>query len=171
VFLYFQGTNKKSMSIPAQTAKHLRDVFFGGNWTAVNLKDTLADVNWQQATTPVYNLNTIATLVYHAGSYYMEAVSSVLRGDPLTSNDKFSFAHPPIHSQADWENILSHIWEQAETFAQLIEKVPEDKLWEDFADPKYGNYYRNLHGFIEHLHYHLGQIVLVKKLLTKKGVE
>ena len=32
-------------------AKHVRDVHFGGNWTAVNLKDALADVTWQQATT------------------------------------------------------------------------------------------------------------------------
>lgn len=46
-----------------------------------------------------------------------------------------------------------------------LETLDEAKLFEDFADPKYGNYYRNLHGIIEHTHYHLGQIVLIKKLL------
>jgi len=32
-------------------------------------------------------------------------------------------------------------------------------------EEKYGNYYRNFHGIIEHCHYHLGQIVLIKKML------
>ena len=76
---------------------------------------------------------------------------------------KYSFAHPPIQSKEDWEKLLDKLWTDAETFASLIEQLPESKLWEDFADGKYGNYYRNIHGIIEHTHYHLGQIVLIKK--------
>ena len=53
------------MNTTAQIAKHMNDVFFGGNWTTSNLKDNLKDVSWQQATTKVYTFNTIATLVYH----------------------------------------------------------------------------------------------------------
>jgi hypothetical protein len=62
-----------TMSITAQMAKLFRDVHYGGNWTAVNLKETLADVNWQQATTKLYAFNTIAMLVYHI-NYYVSAV-------------------------------------------------------------------------------------------------
>jgi len=36
------------MTLIEQIAKHFRDVYFGGNWTAVNLKDTLADVSWDR---------------------------------------------------------------------------------------------------------------------------
>ncbi len=50
---------------------------------------------------------------------------------------------------------------------QQIEQLPESKLWETFSDEKYGNYYRNIHGIIEHSHYHLGQIVLIKKILLQ----
>jgi len=53
--------------------------------------------------------------------------------------------------------------------ADLTEALPESRLQETFADEKYGNYYRNLHGLIEHTHYHLGQIVLIKKLLNSGG--
>jgi hypothetical protein len=53
------------MNLPAQIAKHFREVHFGRNWTSSNLKDHLADVNWQQATTKVYSFNTIAILVYY----------------------------------------------------------------------------------------------------------
>lgn len=152
------------MNLSHQIAKHFRDLYFGGNWTASNMKDQLAGVTWQQATTQVYSLNTIATLVYHT-SYYISAVLEVLQGRPLTASDKYSFDTPPIHSPENWENLLHKTWTDAEKFASLVEELPESTLWDNFSDGKYGNYYRNLHGIIEHTHYHLGQIVLIKKIL------
>lgn len=152
------------MNTPQQIAKHLREVFFGGNWTTVNLKDTLADVTWELAVTQIHSFNTIAILVYHM-TYYVTAVTKVLEGEPLNASDKLSFSHPPITSQQEWDDFLESKWAEAEHFANLIEKLPEDILGENFFDGKYGIYYRNLHGLIEHTHYHLGQIVLIKKLL------
>jgi hypothetical protein len=156
------------MNLPQQIAKHFRDVHFGGNWTSVNLKETLADVTWQQATTKVDSLNTIVALVYHM-NYFVSAVLKVLQGNSLDAHDKYSFDHPPVHSQLDWENLLNKTWKDAETFAALIEQLPESKLSETFVDEKYGTYYRNLHGITEHCHYHLGQIVLLKKLLSQSA--
>ncbi len=147
-----------------QIAKHFREINFGGNWTWSNLKDNLADVTWQQATTQVYSFNTIATLTYHVG-YFVSAVLDVLHGKPLTSSDKYSFSHPPIHSEQDWQNMVNRIWNEAEEFANLVEQLPDEILWENFVEEKYGNYYRNLHGIIEHTHYHLGQIALIKKIV------
>ena len=72
------------MSLTAQIAKQFREVCFGGNWTSVNLKDNLAGVTWQQATTQVYTFNTIATLVHHM-NYYVSAVLKVLQGQPLSA--------------------------------------------------------------------------------------
>ena len=154
------------MSLTGQIAKHFREVHFGGNWTSVNLKESLADVSWQQATTQVYSFNTIATLVYHT-NYYVSAVLKVLQGEPLHAKDKYSFELPSILSQQDWENLLNKTWTEAETFASLVEQLPESKLGETFCGEEYGNYYRNIHGIIEHTHYHLGQIVLIKKMLLQ----
>jgi isocitrate dehydrogenase kinase/phosphatase len=100
-------------------------------------------------------------------SYYVNAVQKVLQGEPLNSSDKYSFDHPPILSQEDWEKLLDKTWTDAENFSSLIEQLPENKLWEIFVDIKYGNYYRNIHGIIEHIHYHLGQIVLIKKIILQ----
>ncbi len=154
------------MNLTAQIAKHFREVHFGGNWTSSNLKDHLADVTWQQATTKIYSFNTIAILVYHM-NYYVSAVLKVLQGAPLDAKDKYSFDHPPILSQEDWKKLLDKTWTDAENFASLVEELPENKLGETFSDEKYGNYYRNIHGIIEHIHYHLGQIVLIKKILLQ----
>lgn len=153
-------------NITAQIAKLFRAVHYGGNWTWSNLKDHLADVTWQQATTKVNSLNTIAALVFHM-NYYVSAIIMVLQGNPLNASDKYSFDCPPITSKEDWDQLLNKTWADAETFATLVEQLPESMLWETFADEKYGNYYRNLHGVIEHMHYHLGQIVLIKKLLLQ----
>jgi uncharacterized damage-inducible protein DinB len=149
-------------------SKHLREVYFGGNWTSVNLRDSLSGVSWQQAITKPGSLNSILALVYHI-NYYITAVTRVLQDEPLNASDKFSFDHPAIQSEEDWQNLLNKTWKEAENFADLIEELPDSKLWENFDDGKYGNYYRNIQGIIEHTHYHLGQIVLIKKLIQQPG--
>lgn len=148
-----------------QIAKHLREVHFGGNWTTVNLKDQLSDVSWQMATTGLSGMNTIAVLTYHS-CYYVTALLGVLRGEGLVAKDAYSFEIPPIHCAQDWDQMLENCWTNAEMAAKLIEQLPDDLLETPFVDEKYGTYFRNLAGIIEHLHYHLGQIALLKKILS-----
>jgi hypothetical protein len=150
------------MNLSQHIAKHLREVHVGKNWTWVNLKETLEGLDWQHATTQVNGFNTIATLVYHM-NYYVEAQLNLLKTGKLEAHDDFAFKVPPINSAADWEKLTQKSFEQAEALAQMIEELPESKLWEICVQEKYGNYYRNFQGMIEHCHYHLGQIVLLKK--------
>ena len=152
------------MHLTKQIAKQVRDFHFGGNWTGSHMKEHLEDLDWKIATTPVSPLNTIALLVFHM-NYYQNAVSLILQGNPLNSKHELSFDLPQIKSEQDWRNLLEKTWTDAEIFANLIEKMPEERLWEKISD-KYGNYYENIQGVIEHNHYHLGQIVLLKKMLT-----
>ena len=154
------------MNLTAQIAKHFRAVHFGGNWTSVNLKDQLTGLTWQQATTQVYSFNTIAKLVFHI-NYYVSAVTKVLEGGPLDAHDKYSFDFAPIQSEEDWQALVAKTFSDAEHFIGLIDQLPDSKLGEVFSEEKYGTYYSNLHGIIEHTHYHLGQITLIKKMLLQ----
>lgn len=154
------------MNTTSQLAKHLRDVYFGGNWTVTHLKSALKGITWQQATTKVYDFNTIATLTFHI-HYFVGVASKVLDEGVLEGNDKLSFNHPPINSQQDWDTFLEQVFTAAEKFSTLIAQLPDDKLSDDFTDEKYGTYFRNILGIIEHTHYHLGQIALLKKLVSK----
>jgi hypothetical protein len=154
------------MKLTMQISSQFKEVYFGGNWTSVNLKETLAGIDWHQANRKVYSFNTIAALVYHT-NYYVSAVLKVFKGEPLIAHDKFSFDCPPIESKEDWNKLLRKSFEDARNLGTLLEKLPETRLWEIFEEEKYGNYYRNIHGIIEHTHYHLGQIVLIKKLLSQ----
>ena len=154
------------MNIPIQIAKHLREVYFGGNWTCSNFKDNLSGISWEDACKTTESFNSIATLVYHS-SYYVDAIIVVLEGNVLETKDELSFNHPPIDSEQSWEKLKESVWLKVEKAAALIELLPEQKLKEYFSAEKYGNVLRNLLGCIEHSHYHLGQIVLIKKIILK----
>ncbi|WP_341906977.1 DUF1572 domain-containing protein [Fluviicola taffensis] len=154
------------MSLAKQMAKQLRDVHFGGNWTTTDLKTTLSDVSWKEALTQVYSLNSIAALSFHM-TYYVEVLITVLEEHKLVGKDELSWNLPAIESQEAWENLQKNAWLKAEKAALMIEELPDERLTEDFIDPKYGTMYRNIAGIVEHMHYHLGQITIIKKLLVQ----
>ena len=164
--LHGNTQNAQLMALIKQIAKHLGDVHFGGNWTWSNLHDTLDGVTWQQATAKVHDFNTILALTYHI-HYFVGALIPVLEGGELDAHDKFSFDHPSVESKEDWEAFKHKVFSDARHLVGLVEQLPEERLWEVFTQEKYGNYYRNLHGLIEHTHYHLGQIALIKKLVQQ----
>ena len=154
------------MSHTTETAKRFREVILNGTWVAnTNYKDVLTGLSWTVATTKFHSLNTISLLAQHI-HYYIAGIKNVLEGGSLDIKDKYSFDFQPIGSQSDWERFLTTFWQDAERFASLVEELPAERLREVFIDPKYGTYQRNLDAMIEHSYYHLGQIVLLKKLLT-----
>ena len=157
--------------LPAAIATHLRQVFGGGNWTSVNYRDTLADVTLDEliaVPTPLTQ-NSIARLVYHV-HYYVLAQIDVLEGRPLTSRDKYSFDAPDFATLRAWRGYwLETVLPDVERLAALIERLDAAALGDDFAAVgKYGSVYRNLQGAVEHAHYHLGQIALVKRYVRAR---
>jgi hypothetical protein len=155
------------MNLSEQLARHLREIHFGGNWSWSNIKDNLTEITWEQAVSEVYSFNTIAALTYHM-NYYLNTVYLALKQEPNFFKHEESFIHPQIQCEKDWKTLLEKTFEDAENFAKLIEQLPESKIQEDIST-KYGTYYRNIQGVIEHNHYHLGQIVFIKKILATKN--
>lgn len=143
-------------------ALHLHQVFFGGNWTYSNLREVLKDIDLAKATANRNESNSIALLTFHIG-YFVSALLTVMQEKPLIANDKYSFTPPPLNTDDDWNSMVSSIFNEVEILVKLIDAMPDDKLWETFVEEKYGNYFRNINGVIEHTHYHLGQIPLLKK--------
>jgi uncharacterized damage-inducible protein DinB len=152
------------MNATTQLAQHLRAVYFGGNWSCVNFKDTLEGITFSQAQTKPEGMNSIAVLSFHI-QYYLDPVCKVLQGEPLVASDKESFAVPVFESEATWQDFIQEILAKAERFALAVEQLDEAKLYAVFDQEKYGTYYRNILGIIEHTHYHLGQITLIKKMV------
>ncbi|MBL0236786.1 MAG: DUF1572 family protein [Saprospiraceae bacterium] len=148
-------------------ANRFREVTLNGTWIAnTNFKHQLANLNWKIATTKYGSLNSIALLAQHI-HYYINGIKNVFLGGDLEIKDKFSFDFKPMESQLEWEVFLNTFWQDSEEFASLIEQMAETKLDEVFIDAKYGSYQRNIDAMIEHSYYHLGQIVLINKLINE----
>jgi uncharacterized damage-inducible protein DinB len=150
-----------------EIANRFREIILNGTWVAnTNYKHQLENLDWKIAVTPIKNLNTISVLAQHI-HYYINGINNVFKGGTLDIKDKFSFDFPEINSQTEWETFLSKFWNETETFVSFVEKMSDEQLDQVFVDEKYGTYNRNIEAMIEHSYYHLGQIVLIKKLLTE----
>lgn len=155
------------MENATQLAHRLREVILDGKWIAyTNYKEQLSDLNWELATTKVGALNTIAALTYHI-NYYMAGVLNVLEGGNLEIKDKYSFDHPPIDNEAVWQDLQNQLWSNTEKFVERVLQLSDEQLDAVFVKEEYGTYQRNIEAIIEHSYYHLGQIVLIKKMIIR----
>jgi hypothetical protein len=148
-------------------ANRIREVLLNGHWIAnTNYKEQLLSVNWIQAIHNIGTLNTIAALTFHV-NYYLAGLLKAFESGKLEISDKFSFDLPPILSADDWNTLVSGFLVNAEKFAGKIEQMDDKILDQPFIDEKYGTYLRNVEGVIEHSYYHLGQMVILKKMVLE----
>lgn len=152
------------MNTPQAIVQQCEELFFSNNWTGSAFPAVLEGITWQDATCQIKQFNTIAVLVYHIGFYFKIQIR-VLEGGPIQGTDKESFLLPKISNEEDWNTLKTDLFETIRKFIKLLKEFPESELHKDFSDGRFGSNFRNFIGVIEHSHYHLGQIVLLKKLL------
>lgn len=157
------------MKQTTQLAQRLKEVLTEGKWvTGTNLQEQVVDLDWDQATHKIGPLHSIAEIIFHI-DYYLAGVIHVLQGRDLEIRDKYSFQVPPIRSGKDWKKLTDKLFSDAVDMIALVENLSEEDLGKTFAEEKYGNYQRNIDVMIEHCYYHLGQIILIKKLMNSKN--
>lgn len=147
-------------------AGRLREVFLNGFWIAnTNYQEQLRDLTWQQATQKVGSLNTIAALTFHI-NYYLKGFLAAFKSGKLEIHDKYSFDIPPTNSEIEWNKLVSDFLANSEAFIQKVEGMNNEDLEKPFFEEKYGSFFRNIEGVIEHSYYHLGQISLIRKIIV-----
>ena len=151
------------MEITALIAQHLLDVHIGNNWTDVNLSGTLVDVTAQEAlTVSPASPNTIAALVHHItywNRHMIGRMSGVEAAIPTANGFDLPF---PL----DWQQLKDDNISSAHELATAIREFDITRLEQPIL-PGFSSAYKNLQGTVEHVHYHLGQIVIIKKLLRR----
>jgi hypothetical protein len=148
-------------------ANRLQEVLLDGKWIAnTNFKAQIENLDWRQASRKIGQLNSIAALTYHI-NYYLKGIIHLLENGRLEIHDRFSFDLPPINSENVWRSLVKEFLTNSEKFIGHVKQFSDEKLDEVFVDPKYGTYYRNIEGVIEHSYYHLGQISLLRKLMAE----
>ncbi len=155
------------MHLPEVIAQQVLDVHEGTNWTEVNLAHTLRDVTLAEATTlTLGSPNTIAALVRHL-VFWNRVMVRRTQGHATQLPATNGFEGPDLHSEAEWQALLAELWQSGHELAAAIRRVPAEQLAEPIL-PAYSSTYKNLQGAVEHIHYHLGQLVILKKLVRSQ---
>lgn len=143
----------------------LNEILLDGKWiTGTNIKNEIIDLDWKKATMKIDSLNSIADITFHI-DYYIAGVLNFFENGKLEIRDKYSFDSKPINSQKDWEDLIDKFCDDSEKFVKVVRNMTDKELEKTFADEKYGTILRNINVIIEHSYYHLGQIILIKKLM------
>ena len=149
-----------------ELAKRFSDVIFNNSWVANNsYKNQLTDLPLEVVFFKYQSLHSIAALTQHV-HYYIAGILNVFNGGNLDIKDIYSFDFPPINTIEQWHTFLAVFWTDAASFTQKLEKMDENTLNSIFVKKEYGTYHFNINTLIEHSYYHLGQIVLIKKLIS-----
>jgi hypothetical protein len=157
------------MHLPDTIAQHVLDVHSGNNWTEVDLAQTLHDVTLAEAVTLTpASPNTIAALVRHL-VYWNQVMTRRAQGQPTQIPAANGFDGPSLQSESEWQALQATLWQSAQELAAAIRRVPAEQLPEPIL-PAYSSTYKNLQGTVEHLHYHLGQLVMLKNLVRNQQV-
>ena len=152
------------MKITELIAQNIIDAHEGGNWTEVNVKTTLQDILVNEAISEtVASTNTIATLLHHL-TYWNRVMIQRINGIAVIVPDSNGFDMPAIQTEAEWNLLKEDNIHSAHELASAIIGFDENLLIFPIL-PEHASAYKNLQGSCEHVHYHLGQIVILKKLV------
>jgi hypothetical protein len=155
------------MKLNEAIAQHLLEVHEGNNWTEVDLAHTLHDVTLAEATTLTgASPNTIASLVHHL-TFWNRVMARRAQGIATEIAEANGFDVPMLQTEADWHELKADNIQSAHELAAAIQQV-EDLSFTTPILPNYPSVYKNLQGSVEHVHYHLGQLVILKNLLRSQ---
>jgi uncharacterized damage-inducible protein DinB len=158
------------MKITDLIAQHVLEVHEGNNWTEVDVLSTLKDVSLKEATTrSKASTNSIASLVYHL-TYWNRVIVKRSHGIFVASTEDNGFSGPVLHDEEDWNLLKADNIASAHELANAIRNFDEAALELPIL-PEHATAYKNLQGSVEHVHYHLGQIVILKQLIRAENQE
>lgn len=149
------------MKLTEAIAQHFYEVNHGDNWTDACVKNIISGISYEQAVKKVGDANTIGLLLYHMDFYNMVVY------DRLVGNTR-KFQHEEslsadIKNEADWQKLQQTYFANVDKIHKAILAFDESLLFEQKTS---NTPYKNLHGIVEHIHYHLGQISLLKKIIA-----
>lgn len=155
------------MKITELIARHILEVHEGNNWTEVDVTQTLQDVTMEEATLRTQaSPNTIAALLQHL-TFWNRVVVKRIYGIAVGETPDNGYFVPELLDEADWQRLKADNLKSAHELAAAIRQFNVDALEQPIL-PEHDTAYRNLQGSVEHVHYHLGQMVILKKLIRSK---
>lgn len=147
--------------------RQLEQLYRGGSWQGESFLDKLSNVDETTAfTPPAAGVHSIAEIAWHA-IYWRTVLIKRLQGDNNyreATMEQLSFLPPATLRQKGWAQLQAELEESQNTLIELLTALDDDALQLEYS-PGY-SYAYHVEGIIHHDVYHLGQIGLVKKILS-----
>ncbi len=142
--------------------KLLKDHFNGEPWIDVAIINSLKGLKTKDAAKNIHGLNSIWQIVNHM-ICWRETLLKRIQGEHIPSPADNYFFEIKDRSAAAWNAAIKHLKESQKNLLDFLSKEMKD------PDQRstHSNYsqYELIQGVLQHDAYHLGQIVLIRKML------
>lgn len=148
-------------------ADQLRRAFEGTAWHGPSLMEILNDLTAEVAAAkPVPAAHSIWEIVLHISTWEREGVKE-LQGVYAPPSPEEDWPAVNDTSATAWEATLDGVTQTHRELLQVVSGLDDVRLAEKVSGGRY-SVYLMLHGIVQHLLYHAGQIALLKKALERR---
>lgn len=141
------------------------ELYHGQPWLNVTLHDTLSRITSEQAVKrPVKDANTIWEIVIHMIAWRKNVLQRI-QGKVVETPSNNYIEKVKHNSEEAWQKTLEALETSQKEWLYTLNTCTEA----DFKNEYPANnltYYQHIHGIIQHDAYHLGQIVLLAKMIN-----
>jgi hypothetical protein len=153
------------MSRIKQILDHYDGVLNGEPWHGDAVWPVLGSISAQEAAArPIPTAHTIWEIVMHM-TFWENVAAQRLSGLRAGLVEELNFPPMPVASEENWRKTLDQCRDSNRVFRQALAKLDANQLDELTVAGK-RTFYGEAHGILEHHAYHLGQVVLLKKMQT-----
>ncbi len=144
----------------------LENVFAGQPWFGESALSILESVSPQQAITPVAG-RRIYTLLLHMLAWRGYLLQHLLGASEFDIETDTAADWPPYVDEkpAAWPRALASFKENQQQLVQALRTLPDEQLYDTVPGRPFSLAFL-VNGLIQHDVYHLGQIALLRKLVT-----
>lgn len=144
--------------------KLFEDMYNEEPWIDVTIKGTLENMLAEKAAKKISpQLNSIWEITNHI-IRWKENILQRVQGHAINSPANNYFEPIIDQSEKAWQNTLETLMNVQLQWTRWVEKMNEADLEKIYPDNN-ATYYKNIHGILQHDAYHLGQIVLLAKVM------
>lgn len=153
--------------------KHLKklfaDLYDGVPWTEVKLTTIITDITSEQAAKKIIpEANSIWQLVQHCLGW-RDNVLRKLQGEEFKSPEDNYLSEPTDTSADAWNQLLAALAQNNLAWQHFLQSLPDESLDNGYAPAQHAfTQYAVIHGILHHDNYHIGQVLMLKKLVMQQ---
>jgi len=136
----------------------LRHTFEKNAWHGQAVMEVLNSIDEHIVHKKLNSTHSIIELVAHITAWRIFVIEELSGNTNYKVSEEMNF--PAIES---WQEAITGLIVSQEKLLTSLEKFPDERLSEKVPNKPY-KYFTMLHGIVHHDLYHLGQIVMIKKI-------